>query len=137
WFQIARTELDRAADELLQARPIFQRQPDSNESMKGRRHILDGLRIVAGLRIASTAVLLLEDDEQLRKRIEATFATIFRGPMIGIARYPTAVKHHAEVVNRQKAVEELYSDVVVRLRGGARPQPTTPEPEPESEPDRA
>lgn len=100
WFRIARTELTKAAGELHQARLIFQKRPDSNENMKGRRHILDRLRIAAGLRIASTTVLLLEDDERLRKRIEATFATIFVGPMTRIAIYQTAVNHHVEVLNR-------------------------------------
>ena len=132
WFRVVRTALANADRELGQARLIFQKErPHGDEAMTGRRHILEGLRFAADLRVASTAVLLLEDDEQLRRRIEATFAPILRGPMIPNAILHTAVNHHVEVLNRRTAVEGLYSDVVVRLRGGVRPQPAAPEPQPE------
>jgi hypothetical protein len=130
WFRIARTELAEAARALSRARLIFQHdRPRSEDAMMGRRHVKDGLRFATELRLASTKVLLLEDNEQLRKQVKATFAPFFPGATVPRAILATAVNADGEVLRRLTAVEALYSDVIVRLRGGERPEPAVPESE--------
>ena len=119
WFKHVRTLLREMDFHANQARRML-RDKTKGASAK----IRDARRMNHDVRGAASTLLLLEDDDAFRKRIEETFKPLpMTQPPEAKMLDAYCATLHEEFVRRRKELEALFSDVIVRLKRGNRPEP--------------